>query len=195
MIDSNGFRCWIRARWSKRSKISTGLLDSTTTCFIASFAKYDFVAWFFNQQAGERNPYFPKPMLIDIKLTMPVLNSDTPVGNLEEQCVLEYFIYPRFMRQTVMYRYHREDAVANEEDEERQKEMVTRQGTIDRSILQLISVHPHSFRMFMGSKRANRNDRCEHWICAPCSISRNHSSWRFHLRISNICRNSLNASI
>lgn len=39
-------------------------------------------------QGNEREPYFPRPVILDIDITMPLLNMDISQGQLEEKCVL-----------------------------------------------------------------------------------------------------------
>lgn len=80
-------------------------------------------------KAGETQPYFPSPILSDLKLALPLLAIDSPSTVLEEQ----------LFRQMLLYQFHHYDAEINDEVEDREEEFIKTQAAMDKNMILLIA--------------------------------------------------------
>ena len=78
-------------------------------------------------KAGEKEPGFPKPIISDMSMAVPVLNQDTPIGKLEQQLVMQQ-LKLQFL-----------ESASVDQDEDSQEEIISLKTQIDKLLLQLIA--------------------------------------------------------
>eukprot|EP00158_Paraphelidium_tribonemae_P007982 Partr_v1_DN28423_c2_g1_i1_m41107 putative WD repeat and HMG-box DNA binding protein 1 len=79
-------------------------------------------------KAGAKEPGFPKPVLSEIKIQVPLMNGDTPVGALEQELSLAQMLLT----------YQETEAEALGETEDYFAEFVGKRAKLDKVLLQLI---------------------------------------------------------
>jgi chromosome transmission fidelity protein 4 len=80
------------------------------------------------EQGGDKHPHFPKPIISDIKLSMPLCNLDSGTGILEQRLLLK----------SIVFGYMAHEASVNGEEDDRFQEFTELQTQMDKISLQLI---------------------------------------------------------
>ncbi|TPX35470.1 hypothetical protein SmJEL517_g02056 [Synchytrium microbalum] len=88
-------------------------------------------------KGAEKHPHFPKPLLHEIPLQMPLFQLDGPSGPLEE----------KYLRASLFAKHYKNDAERKEELPMRENDLHKRKVDMDKTLLQLIQLSCAGERM------------------------------------------------